>query len=142
MFMIANIFKFNITSREFTINNGVTNELLNCYNNAKYKYIYTENSFSGVLMDIYFSSKYGFFKHCLIVAPSLPENKKEMILKKKQDIIYFQFDPIIHPGFREKTLPSTYLMMAHYPPELREKDSAFANSLFSTNLILLHYNEF
>ena len=93
-------------------------------------------------MDIYFSSKYGFFKHCLIVAPSLPENKKEMILKKKQDIIYFQFDPIIHPGFREKTLPSTYLMMAHYPTELREKDSAFANSLFSTNLILLHYNEF
>jgi hypothetical protein len=93
-FLNANFIDFNMTTGEFKLGLAVANELHNCYNNAKYEYIYSSSTFSGVLMDIYYESKHGYFKHCFIVAGPTPNEKQDALIQNKKDIAYFQLDPI------------------------------------------------
>jgi hypothetical protein len=54
-------------------------ELVNCFNNAKYKQIFTKMAFSGLIQEIMYEPKYGYFKHCLIVATGVKSDEMKIL---------------------------------------------------------------
>lgn len=141
LFMNATFINFNVTGSKFEIVKGVASELLNCYNKAKYRQIYTNQAFSGVLQDILYEPKYGYFKFCMIIASNLSQTEKSRLIENKQDLVYFQFHNIEHSSFRYKTIKTVQLMMGHFPKALRNYLSpSDINGLLSLPVLLDYYD--
>ena len=56
--------------------------------------------------------------------------------EKKQDLIYFQLEPIEHPNFKYPTMTAPRIAMAYYPKPLRDKGRDFTNTLISEHTVL------
>ena len=60
---------------------------------------------------------------------------------KKQDLIYFQLEPIEHPNFKYPTMDAPRIAMAFYPKDLRDKGRDFTNTLVSEHTVLQYYDD-
>jgi hypothetical protein len=56
--------------------------------------------------------------------------------EKKQDLIYFQLEPIEYQNFKYPTMDAPRIAMALYPKPLRDKGRDFTNTLISEHTVL------
>lgn len=134
-------FDFGEGQGQLSFRDKVASEILNCFNKARTKFIYTMYAYAGLVNSILYDAKLGYYKYCLIIADGVEEKKMTELQEKKQDLIYFQLEPIEHPNFKYPTMDVPRIAMAYYPKELRDKGRDFTNTLISEHTVLQYYDD-